>query len=93
MKKRVLGNQGLEVSEIGFGAMGFVPDLYGAAIPKQDAISVIRAAVEQGITFFDTAEGYGPLRTKTSLARRWSLSKDRSLLPPNSGGRSKTTNG
>ena len=60
MKKRILGRQGLEVSEIGFGAMSFVPDLYGPEILKQDAIAVFHAAVEQGITFFDTAEGYGP---------------------------------
>jgi aryl-alcohol dehydrogenase-like predicted oxidoreductase len=60
MKKRTLGTQGLEVSEIGYGAMGFVPGVYGPELPKNEAIAVIRAAVEQGITFFDTAEGYGP---------------------------------
>jgi aryl-alcohol dehydrogenase-like predicted oxidoreductase len=60
MKTRTLGKQGLTVSEIGFGAMGFIPNLYGAGIPKPEAIAVIRTAVEQGITFFDTAEGYGP---------------------------------
>src|SRR6516162_432977 len=60
MKKRILGRQGLEVSEIGFGAMSFIPDVYGPGIPKQDAIAVFHAAVEQGITFFDTAEVYGP---------------------------------
>jgi aryl-alcohol dehydrogenase-like predicted oxidoreductase len=60
MKKRLLGKQKLEVSEIGLGAMSFIPGLYGPGVPKQEAITVIRAAVERGVTFFDTAEGYGP---------------------------------
>lgn len=60
MKKRILGKQGLEVSEIGLGTMGFIEGLYHTGTSKQDAIGVIRSAVEQGITLFDTAEGYGP---------------------------------
>jgi aryl-alcohol dehydrogenase-like predicted oxidoreductase len=60
MKKRTLGQSGLEVSAIGFGAMGFSQS-YGAPKSKEEAIPVIRAAVEQGVTFFDTAEVYGPL--------------------------------
>jgi aryl-alcohol dehydrogenase-like predicted oxidoreductase len=59
MKKRMLGKNGLEVSEIGFGAMGFSQS-YGIPKTKNEAIPVIRAAVEEGITFFDTAEVYGP---------------------------------
>jgi len=59
MKKRTLGNSGLEVSELGFGCMGLSFGL-GPATEKQEAIKVIRAAVEQGVTFFDTAEVYGP---------------------------------
>lgn len=58
MKKRVLGKN-LEVSEIGFGCMGLSFGL-GPAVDKQHGISVIRAAVEHGVTFFDTAEVYGP---------------------------------
>ncbi len=60
MKKRMLGKSGLEVSAIGFGAMGFSQS-YGLPKTKQEAIPVIRAAVEEGVTFFDTAEVYGPL--------------------------------
>ncbi len=57
MKKRKLGN--LEVSALGFGCMGLSYG-YGPALEKQQAISVIRTAVERGVTFFDTAEAYGP---------------------------------
>ena len=58
MQKRNLGK--LEVSAIGFGCMGLSFG-YGPAADKQEAIAVIRAAVERGVTFFDTAEVYGPL--------------------------------
>ena len=60
MNKRMLGRSGLQVSAIGFGAMGFSQS-YGTPKSKAEAIPVIRAAVEQGVTFFDTAEVYGPL--------------------------------
>ena len=59
MKKRKLGNSGLEVSEIGLGCMGMSFGL-GPAIDPKDGIALIRAAVERGVTFFDTAEVYGP---------------------------------
>ncbi|RYZ52248.1 MAG: aldo/keto reductase, partial [Proteobacteria bacterium] len=59
MQKRKLGQSGLEVSAIGFGAMGMSFG-YGAPKDKQEMISVLRAAYEQGVTFFDTAEVYGP---------------------------------
>jgi aryl-alcohol dehydrogenase-like predicted oxidoreductase len=59
VKKRELGNSGLEVSAIGMGCMGLSFGL-GSAADKTKGISVIRYAVERGITFFDTAEGYGP---------------------------------
>jgi aryl-alcohol dehydrogenase-like predicted oxidoreductase len=60
MKKRNLGKSGLEVSALGLGCMGMSWS-YGPAKDKQEMISLIRAAVERGITFFDTAEVYGPL--------------------------------
>jgi aryl-alcohol dehydrogenase-like predicted oxidoreductase len=66
MKKRKLGNRNLEVSAIGFGCMGLSFG-YGPAADKQQAISVIRAAVERGVTFFDTAEVYGPLTNEELL--------------------------
>lgn len=59
MQKRKLGNSGLEVSAIGLGCMGLSYGL-GPAVDKQAGIALIRAAVERGITFFDTAEVYGP---------------------------------
>lgn len=58
MEKRILGNNGLEVSAIGLGCMG-LSFAYGPAMDKQEAIKLIREAYEQGITFFDTAEAYG----------------------------------
>ena len=59
MQKRKLGNSNLEVSAIGLGCMGLSFG-YGPAAEKQAAIALIRAAVERGVTFFDTAEVYGP---------------------------------
>jgi len=58
MKKRTLGNQGLEVSALGLGCMGLTFG-YGPATDKSTGIQLIRAAVEKGVTFFDTAEAYG----------------------------------
>jgi aryl-alcohol dehydrogenase-like predicted oxidoreductase len=59
MQKRELGNNNLEVSALGLGCMG-MSFSYGPAGEKQEMISVLRAAVERGITFYDTAEVYGP---------------------------------
>jgi aryl-alcohol dehydrogenase-like predicted oxidoreductase len=59
MQKRKLGKSKLEVSAIGLGCMGMSFG-YGPAGDKQEMISLIRAAVERGVTFFDTAEVYGP---------------------------------
>ena len=66
MKKRKLGKSNLEVSAIGLGCMGMSFG-YGPAKDKQEMISLIRAAFEQGVTFFDTAEMYGPF-TNEELA-------------------------
>jgi aryl-alcohol dehydrogenase-like predicted oxidoreductase len=59
MQKRVLGKSGLEVSALGFGCMG-ISFGYGPAAAREDGLAVIRAAVDGGVTFFDTAEVYGP---------------------------------
>src|SRR5258706_2024953 len=59
MQKRKLGKSNLEVSAIGLGCMG-MSAMYGPPKDKQEMISVIRSAVELGVTFFDTAEVYGP---------------------------------
>ncbi|MEP9352480.1 aldo/keto reductase [Xanthobacter sp. KR7-65] len=59
MQKRTLGSTGLEVSAIGYGCMG-LNFSYGTPIARADAIGIIRKAVDLGVTFFDTAEVYGP---------------------------------
>jgi len=66
MKKRVLGKSGLEVSALGLGCMGLSFG-YGPAADKQDAIKLIRAAFERGVTFFDSAEAYGPYSNEELL--------------------------
>lgn len=79
MKSRKLGNSGLEVSALGFGAMGLS---FPNAPTKEESIKLIRSAVEQGITFFDTAQGYGenellvgealePFRNKVVIATKF----------------------
>jgi len=59
MQKRMLGKSGLEVSALGFGCMG-ISFGYGAAVGRDQGIGIIRTAVDRGVTFFDTAEAYGP---------------------------------
>ena len=66
MEKRKLGSSGLEVSALGLGCMGLSFG-YGPAIEKQKAIKLIRAAFEHGVTFFDTAEAYGPFTNEELL--------------------------
>src|SRR4029077_16127267 len=66
MKKRKLGNSNLEVSSVGLGCMGMSVS-YGPPADKQEMISLIRTAVERGITLFDTAEGYGPFTNEELL--------------------------
>lgn len=66
MKKRILGKNKLEVSALGLGCMGLSFG-YGKPTKKQDAIQLIRAAYEQGVTFFDTAEVYGPYTNEDLL--------------------------
>jgi len=66
MKKRSLGNSGLEVSALGLGCMG-LSFAYGPGVDKQEGIKLLRAAYEAGITFFDTAEAYGPLANEELL--------------------------
>lgn len=66
MQKRKLGNEGLEVSAIGLGCMGMTFSYYPFP-EKEDAINLIRKAVEQGVNFFDTAEVYGPYTNEELL--------------------------
>jgi aryl-alcohol dehydrogenase-like predicted oxidoreductase len=66
MKTRQLGRVGPQVSALGYGAMG-LSSAYGPAADRQDAITLIRAAVERGVTLFDTAEAYGPFTNEELL--------------------------
>ena len=66
MKKRILGKSGLEVSALGFGCMGLSFG-YGPATDKQEAIKLLQAAYDAGVTFFDTAEAYGPFANEELL--------------------------
>src|SRR5437899_1959799 len=66
MKRRKLGKSGLEVSAIGLGCMGMSFG-YGPPADKQEMIALLRAAVERGVTFFDTAEVYGPFTNEELL--------------------------
>jgi len=66
MEKRKLGNSGLEVSAIGLGCMGLSFGL-GPATDKKEAIKLLRAAFERGVTFFDSAEAYGPFENEELL--------------------------
>lgn len=63
MKKRILGKGGLEVSAIGLGCMG-ISQSYGVPLETAEGVKLIRAAFERGITFFDTAEVYGPYKNE-----------------------------
>src|SRR2546423_13648514 len=63
MQKRKLGSSGLEVSAIGLGCMGMSWS-YGPPKDKQEMTALLRAAVERGVTFFDTAEVYGPFKNE-----------------------------
>src|SRR6185437_979342 len=78
MQKRRLGS-GLEVSAIGLGCMGLSFGL-GPAIEKQDAIALIRAAVERGVTFFDTAEAYGPFANEELVGEALAPVRDQVII-------------
>ena len=79
MQKRVLGNSGLEVSAVGLGCMG-LSFAYGPATDRQEAISLIRAAVERGVTFFDTAEVYGPLTNEEVVGEALAPFRERVVI-------------
>ena len=83
MKKRKLGKSGLEVSAIGLGCMGMSFG-YGPPKDKQEMISLLHAAVERGVTFFDTAEVYGPFTNEELVGEAWRPSASRSSSPPSS---------
>ncbi len=79
MQTRKLGNSGLEVSAIGLGCMG-LSSSYGPATEKSAAIALIRAAVERGVTLFDTAEVYGPYANEELLGEALAPVRDRVVI-------------
>jgi aryl-alcohol dehydrogenase-like predicted oxidoreductase len=79
MQKRKLGNSNLEASAIGLGCMGLSFG-YGPAVDKQQGISLIRAAVERGVTFFDTAEVYGPFTNEELVGEALEPFRDRVVI-------------
>src|SRR5882724_1875470 len=76
MQKRKLGESGLEVSALGYGCMGLNFG-YGTALSRQDSIAMIRAAFDRGVTFFDTAEVYGPFTNEELVGEALSSVRDK----------------
>ena len=79
MQKRKLGNSNLEVSALGLGCMGMSYG-YGPAANKQEIISLIRTAVARGITFFDTAEAYGPFANEELIGEALAPVRDQVVI-------------
>ncbi|CAN7281502.1 aldo/keto reductase [Phyllobacterium sp. LjRoot231] len=79
MQKRKLGKSGLEVSAIGLGCMGLSYG-YGPATENQEAIKLIRAAFDRGVTFFDTAEAYGPYKNEELLGEALAPVRDKVVI-------------
>ena len=79
MQKRQLGKSDLEVSALGLGCMGMSFG-YGPAVDKQEAIALIRAAVERGVTFFDTAEVYGPFTNEELVGEALAPVRDQVVI-------------
>lgn len=79
MKKRTLGKSGLEVSTLGLGCMG-ISYGYGQPMERSDAIALIRQAFDAGITFFDTAEAYGPFTNEALLGEALAPMRDQVVI-------------
>ncbi|MBG9377680.1 aldo/keto reductase [Panacibacter sp. DH6] len=93
MEKRILGAGGLEVSALGLGCMGLSFG-YGPATEKKEAIKLLRAAYDKGITFFDTAEAYGPYDNEMLLGEAFAGNRDKVVIATKFGFKNgKTTEG
>ncbi len=79
MKRRTLGHSGLEVSAIGYGCMG-LEGVYGPGAGRQEGIAIMRAAVERGVTLFDTAEAYGPFSNEALVGEALRPVRDRVVI-------------
>ena len=82
MQKRKLGSSDLEVSAIGFGCMG-MSFSYGPPKDKREMISLLHAAVERGVTFFDTAEVYGPFTNEALVGEALAPFLERVVIATN----------
>ena len=83
MKTRELGRSGLKVSAIGLGCMG-INFSYATKLSRDEGVALIRAAVDRGVTFFDTAEVYGPFTNEEIVGEALRRSATRSSSPPSS---------
>jgi len=79
LQKRTLGKSGLEVSALGFGCMG-ISFGYGPAASRDEGIAIIRAAVDGGVTFFDTAEAYGPFTNEELVGEALAPVRDQVVI-------------
>lgn len=79
MQQRTLGTSSLQVSAIGLGCMG-ISFAYGPAMEKSEAIRLIHAAIDQGVTFFDSAEAYGPFTNETLLGEALAPFRDQVVI-------------
>ena len=79
MKTRQLGTNGLKVSEIGFGCMG-LNSTYSHSLANEESIALIRAAVDRGVTFFDTAEVYGPFTNEEVVGEALAPFRDQVVI-------------
>jgi aryl-alcohol dehydrogenase-like predicted oxidoreductase len=89
MQKRTLGKSGLEVSALGFGCMG-ISFGYGPATSREDGLAIICGAVDDGVTFFDTAEAYGPFTNEELVGDALGPVRDQVVIRPNSASSSRT---
>lgn len=92
MQKRKLGKSNLEVSAIGLGCMGMSFG-YGPAVEQQQGIALIRAAVDRGVTFFDTAEVYGPFTNEDMVGEALAPVRDQVVIASKFGWQANSTDG
>src|SRR3954464_9036349 len=79
MEKRTLGKSGVEVSALGFGCMG-ISFGYGRVSSREDGVAIIRAAFDDGVTFFDTAEAYGPFTNEELVGEALAPVRDQVVI-------------
>lgn len=89
MRTRRLGKRGLEVSALGYGCMGLSFG-YGSPTDRRHAVRMIRAAVERGVTFFDTAQVYGPFTNEDVVGAALEPFRDEVVIARSSGSGSRT---